>query len=250
MATAENSRPTAPFTNGEVNRAGKLMLDLREHMLRDGVDRVLEQFDEEELDRAWEALTWWRHLHARPLTIVAANLRYHVEKGGGHVNGRIDVAQRLKRLPTMIDKLARESGRITQMHDIGGVRARLPSLAHVYAVRRRLLKSWTIIRERDYIDEPKPSGYRALHLIVRRKGCPIEVQLRTIRQGAWANAVEEDSRRLGVGLKFGAGEADIHSYYIAVSEVFAAMDRGEPLPQELMTTVNERYAMIKDQLGE
>jgi putative GTP pyrophosphokinase len=68
------------------------------------------------------------------------------------------------------------------MHDIGGVRALLPTLRHVYAVGRRLRKSWTIIKVRDYIDEPKDTGYRALHLIVKRKGYAIEVQLRTIAE--------------------------------------------------------------------
>lgn len=83
--------------------------------------------------------------------------------------------QRLKRLDTLIGKLGRERGNVTQMQDVAGVRAVLPSLRHVYVVRRRLLKSWVIVRERDYIAEPKSSGYRALHLIVRRMGYPIEV---------------------------------------------------------------------------
>jgi ppGpp synthetase/RelA/SpoT-type nucleotidyltranferase len=43
----------------------------------------------------------------------------------------------------------------------------------VYIVRRRLLKSWVITRERNYIAQPKSSGYRALHLIVKRMGFPI-----------------------------------------------------------------------------
>jgi hypothetical protein len=135
---------------------------------------------------------------------------------------------------------------VTQMQDIGGVRAVLPSLSHVYAVSRRLRKTWTIVRVRDYIAEPKSSGYRALHLIVQRSGYPVEVQLRTLRQDAWANQLELVGRRIGVGLKFGAGAAEIHSYYIAVSDVFAFQDRGEPLPSELAETLNERYAMIKD----
>jgi ppGpp synthetase/RelA/SpoT-type nucleotidyltranferase len=140
---------------------------------------------------AWEALAWWRSLHARPLSMTAANLRYHVEQADARVDGRIEVAQRLKRLDTTIGKLAREKGGVTQMHDIGGVRAVLPTQRHVYVVRRRLLKSWTIIRERDYIAAPKESGYRALHLIVRRHGYAIEVQLRTIWQDHWANVIEE-----------------------------------------------------------
>lgn len=109
---------------------------------------------------------------------------------------------------------------------------------------RRLRKTWTIIRVRDYIADPKPSGYRALHLIVSRGGHPIEVQLRTTLQDAWANQVEDDGRQIGVGLKFGAGAAEIHGYYVAIADVFAFLDRGEVIPEELATKLNERYAKI------
>jgi putative GTP pyrophosphokinase len=161
--------------------------------------------------------------------------------GGGQVG------QRLKRLTTLVDKLSREpTMQVTQMQDIGGVRTVLPSLSHVYSVSRRLRKTWTIVRVRDYIAEPKSTAYRALHLIVQRSGYPVEVQLRTLRQDAWANQLAVLGRRIGVGLKFGAGAAEIHSYYIAVSDVFAFQDRGEPIPDELAATLNERYAMIKD----
>ncbi len=97
-------------------------------MERDGAERAVAESDEQKLDEAWEALTWWRRLHARPLSTVAANLRYHVERGDARVTGRIEVAQRLKRLDTLIGKLGRERGNVTQMQDIGGVRAVLPSL--------------------------------------------------------------------------------------------------------------------------
>jgi hypothetical protein len=67
------------------------------------------------LDEAWEALTWWRSLHARPLSAVAANLRYHVDRSDARVLERIEVTQRLKRLDTLIGKLGRERGNVTQM---------------------------------------------------------------------------------------------------------------------------------------
>jgi hypothetical protein len=211
-----------------------LLLDLRERMQRDGAERAVAESDEPKLDEAWEALTWWRSLYARPLSAVAANLRYHVDRGGGRVGERIEVTQRLKRLDTLIGKLGRERGNVTQMQDIGGVRAVLPSLRHVYVVRRRLLKSWGIVRERDYIAEPKSSGYRALHLIVRRMGYPIEVQLRTVGQDAWANTVEETSRQVGVDLKFGAGDERSDSIFVAMAELFARFDRDELARDDLL----------------
>ena len=231
---AEHSSPTsAPFTKGEVNRAGVLLLDLRDRMQRDGAERANAGSDEQKLDEAWEALTWWRSLHARPLSAVAGNLRYHVDRGDARVREHIEVTQRLKRLDTLIGKLGRERGNVTQMQDIGGVRAVLPSLRHVYVVRRRLLKSWGIIRERDYIAEPKSSGYRALHLTVRRKGYLIEVQLRTIGQDVWANQVEEIGRQVGVGLKFGAGAARDRAFFADMAELIAGFDRAELSPHDL-----------------
>ncbi|HST56179.1 MAG TPA: RelA/SpoT domain-containing protein [Solirubrobacteraceae bacterium] len=232
------------FTKGEVNRAGKLA---RELMTMPGpTTDAIEALGPWKVVDAFYAITWWRSLHARPLSSVAAGLRYHVAKEGGLVNGRTDVTQRLKRRNTIIDKLTREpTMEVTQFHDIGGVRALLPSLTHVYAVSRRLRKTWTVVRIRDYIANPKPSGYRALHLIVRRDDYAIEVQLRTIRQDAWANQVEDDGRQIGVGLKFGAGATDIHDYYVAMSEAFAYLDRDELLPDELVTTLNTRYAIIR-----
>jgi putative GTP pyrophosphokinase len=227
------SLTTAAFTKGQVNRAGALLLDLRERMQRDGVERAVAGFDEQKLDEAWEALASWRSLYARPLSMVAANLRYHVDRADARVLGRIEVAQRLKRLDTLIGKLGRERGNVTQMQDIGGVRAVLPSLRDVYVVRRRLLKSWVVIKERDYIAQPKSSGYRALHLIVRRTGFPIEVQLRTIGQDVWANQVEETGRQLGLDLKFGAGDAHFDSIFVAMGELIARFDRAELSPDEL-----------------
>lgn len=232
-----------------MNRAGQL---LRRFYARppakEGEDDFA-GFDVDELVDAMIAVTWWRGLHARPLSRVAANLRYHVAAEQAEVAGRVDVTQRLKRRPTIFDKLGRESTmQLTQMWDIGGVRARLPSLRHLQAVSRRLRKTWTIVRTKDYIREPRASGYRAVHHIVRRDGRLIEVQLRTVLQDAWANQVEEDSRRQSVGYKFGRGDEDVHDYYRVVSEAFAALDHDEELSDELITAINERYARVAGKL--
>lgn len=191
-------------------------------------------------------ITWWKQRHARPLSRVAASLRYHVLKEDGEVGGRIDVAQRLKKRDTIIDKLHRfENMELTQMHDIGGVRATLPSLDCVVAVSRRLRKNWTIGKTRDYIAKPKESGYRAIHHDVLRDGVFIEVQLRTVRQHAWANQVEDDGRRLGTGYKFGFGSDEVHVYYRTVGEAFNLLDRGEDLPEPLMEEMRAAYAKIQ-----
>ena len=200
----------------------------------------------DEVIEAMEAVTWWKQEHAGPLSKVAANLRYHVTKENGAIEGRIDVAQRLKKRDTIIDKLQRyPKMQLTRMHDVGGVRATLPSLGCLTAVSRRLRKTWTIATTRDYIAVPKDLGYRAIHHDVVRGSKVIEVQLRTIRQHAWANQVEDDGRMLGTGYKFGFGCEDIHAYYRAVSEVFWAQDSDQSLPEGLQDELRARYEKIK-----
>jgi ppGpp synthetase/RelA/SpoT-type nucleotidyltranferase len=238
----------AAYTKGEVNRAGQLLR--RWYARSDG--QTFDDFEAEldDLVDAMVAVTWWRGLHARPLSRVAANLRYHVGAEDGDVAGRLDVTQRLKRRPTIFNKLEREPTMgLTQMQDIGGVRARVPSLAHQSAVSRRLRKTWTVVRTKDYVKDPRSSGYRAIHHVVRRDGRLIEVQLRTVLQDAWANQVEEDSRRLATGYKFGGGEEEVHDYYREFSDAFAALDRGETLSTERIAAINESRERVAGRLG-
>lgn len=174
------------------------------------------------LIEALEIIDWWRGEHAKPLSRVAANLRYYAAAEGKPV-----VAQRLKKLPTMIGKLYREPGmKLARMEDIGGVRAVLPSQDACHRVASRLRRNWTITRFRDYVANPKDDGYRALHLINRNRGRLIEVQLRTTFQDTWANAVEADARLLSPGLKFGGGSQELREFYVALGELGAQADGG------------------------
>lgn len=237
--------PGETFSKRQVDRAGNV---LRAFFTWDPASGEALDYPGD-VSRAFAAVGWWRARHGRPLSKVARNLRYHVQKENALVNGGVDVTQRLKRTVTIGEKLSREPTMdVTQMQDIGGVRASVPSLDHLHALSRRLKKSWTIHRTRDYIANPKPSGYRALHHIVRRDGCLIEVQLRTTLQEAWANQVEEDGKATGVAFKFGHGSDAIHAYYGLVSKAFALVDDGHPVPQDLSRELARSYARIRDVL--
>ena len=50
-----------------------------------------------------------------------------------------------------------------------------------FEVRDILAKLWSLrpSKQKDYINHPKPNGYRSLHLIAERQGQPFEVQIRT-----------------------------------------------------------------------
>lgn len=190
----------------------------------------------------------WREMHAAPLRAASANLRHYVRPYSAAAN--VSVTQRLKKFSTILDKLERHpTMQLSRMEDVGGVRAILPSQAAADDVARRLRKNWTMHRYRDYVRGPKESGYRALHLIVVKRGVKIELQLRTGLQDFWANQVESDSRHLRIDFKSGRGSEAVHAYYVAMSEFFAIREASEDPPEEFMTDLARRYVLAKPYLG-
>lgn len=164
-----------------------------------------------------------RAAHRLPLTKATMGLRSAVKTE----QCEIEVSQRLKRVPTIIDKLVREpTMQLANMQDIGGCRAVLGSIDEVRRVQRRLSRNRPPVRVSDYIAEPRPSGYRGVHVIVRYDGRPVEVQLRTQVMHEWAITVERAGGRLGEDLKSGYGPAPLLALLEAVSEVMAVEEEG------------------------
>lgn len=97
---------------------------------------------EPELTRELVVIDNFRTCHADPLTKVAAGIRYYVDRHSStKVNDRPVVAQRLKRMRTIADKLLREPEmRLSQMHDIGGCRALFGSIDEISATINHLEK--------------------------------------------------------------------------------------------------------------
>ncbi len=83
------------------------------------------------------------------------------------------------------------------LEDIAGIRVVCAFSDDVYYLERALLEQDDIIliRRKDYISNPKPNGYRSLHLIVavpiflsnQKRLMKVEVQLRTIAMDSWAS---------------------------------------------------------------
>ncbi len=113
------------------------------------------------------------------------------------------IKTRLKSYPSIKEKLQRENiiaipEQIEKnINDIAGVRVICSFLDDVYDVADALLKQddITLIRKKDYIKNPKPNGYRSLHLIIEvpiflqheKHMVKVEIQLRTIAQDFWAS---------------------------------------------------------------
>lgn len=82
-----------------------------------------------------------------------------------------------------------EESALTLIHDAIGIRIVCAFLSDVYLIRNYLaaFHDLEIIREKDYIRNAKPNGYRSFHMIVRSSsGYFVEIQLRTISMDTWA----------------------------------------------------------------
>ena len=83
------------------------------------------------------------------------------------------------------------------INDIAGVRVICAFPEDIYMLADCLLQQddITLIQKKDYIQNPKPGGYRSLHLIVsvpiflknEKRNMKVEVQLRTIAMDFWAS---------------------------------------------------------------
>jgi putative GTP pyrophosphokinase len=159
-----------------------------------------------------------------PLKKVTVGLRQFVERESAEVT----VAQRLKRTPQILNKLNRFSSmRLTQMDDIAGCRAILPGGAsEVAGVLRRIRRNWDVVKIDDYVARPKGTGYRAVHVVVRRDALPVEIQLRTSPQHEWAETVERWAGRSEFPLKDGEGPGELLMYLELVGWAISADERG------------------------
>lgn len=104
----------------------------------------------------------WRASHSRPLNTFRMNLRRRV-------GDRDIVAQRLKRLPSIITKLERLKWlKLSRMQDIGGCRAIVDSANESFKLAADFADSRVrheLVRYDNYIDEPRRSGYGGLHMV-------------------------------------------------------------------------------------
>jgi ppGpp synthetase/RelA/SpoT-type nucleotidyltranferase len=219
--------------------APEIALPSKTHINRCGqrlVSAVVGDYDVaehvDEIEEAFAVVSDFRAAHAYPMQKIRYGLRSMVRSESAAEL----VAQRLKRLPRIVRKLHRmENSNLARLEDIGGVRAILRDGPELERVRTRIRKRWavSISRERDYIQEPKDMGYRAVHFVVRRDGRSIEVQLRTRGQQQWAEAVEAADARLKLNLKDGEGPEEMVEYFAAAGEVIYLNEYGQRVPAEV-----------------
>jgi len=178
---------------------------------------------------AFEVVEEFRRGFSYPLAKVNNGLRSFVQQ----VSEEVLVAQRLKRMPQIIRKLERLPGtQLARMEDVGGCRAVLDSQEQVNKIAEKIMMRWNVVRgPRDYVTEPKPSGYRAIHLIILRDDHRLEVQIRTKGQQTWANVVEKAAAVYRLPLKDEKGPDEVMNWLRLTAENIAYSERRETPPK-------------------
>ena len=145
------------------------------------------------------------------------------------------IKTRLKSPESIMDKLSRRglpfsAESIEQnLNDIAGVRVICAYISDIYMLRDALLRQDDIVllQEKDYIKNPKPNGYRSLHIIVetpiflhdQKKQMRVEVQFRTMAMDWWAS-VEHKLR-----YKKPAAPEEVNSELKECAEISADLDK-------------------------
>ena len=230
---------TVEYTRSQIVNAGKII-------------RKKDQ-STDEYRNAIDIVDNWRAAHAFPLHIIYVHLRRMCQN-----KDNVIVAERLKRLDSIIKKLVRESNmNLWTMQDLGGCRVIVPTIDNVYkystdyeSSRKRHIKK----KEYDYIQNPKDTGYRSLHIVYEYKSDSvdtynrnmlIEIQYRTHLQHLWATAVETMGLFTKEAIKSGQGSDDIKRFFVLVSALFAIKEN-QPIPPNVINDVDKIVPEIEE----
>lgn len=176
------------------------------------------------------------------------------------------MAERRKRLPTILDKLKRHpTMSVTTMQDLGGCRVIFETVAEVRQLVAVLQGSSRtknrVKRAYDYLSGdpgPRNSGYRGVHLVYEYgaskpeyHGLRIELQVRTQLQHAWATAVETMDLFSGSELKYGKGDPDLLRFFVLVASLMAHEEGTDPVPgaEEPPEVLATELAHLEDRVG-
>ena len=170
------------------------------------------------------------------------------------------IKTRLKSPESTLEKLQRKGLPISMasieenINDIAGVRVICAFPSDIYMLAEAFLRQDDIVllERKDYIKNPKPNGYRSLHLVVKtpiflhntKRMMKVEVQFRTISMDWWASLEHKIRYKKDVVI---SEEIDRELYLCA--EVSASLDRRmEEIQQkvELCAAIEDQTELINE----
>lgn len=130
-----------------------------------------------------------------PLAVIFTS----IEKMAYKVDANCICTYRVKRIESIISKLIRfPEMQVNRAEDIAGCRCIMTSTDQVYQLYNKIQKNQDRLPYEvkgvihDYIEQPKESGYKSVHLNVtlRDDNRRVEIQLRALEHHNWATLVE------------------------------------------------------------
>lgn len=200
------------------------------HQIDKAGETILSSKDQDEVSSAIFKVNDWRTLHLPALDALQNTLIPLLKKNKVNI---VFTSRRLKRLTSILYKLdINPEMKLGGMQDIGGLRVVVPT---VNALNRALdvlngniPDSFELVKIVNYIDAPKPSGYRSIHFIYKfisdnndTNGMKVELQIRTKLQHCWAMAVETAGLVTSTPLKSSLGSDEWLDFFKVVSSLFA-----------------------------
>lgn len=203
----------------------------KERVKKAGNNLLKAKVESEEFQEAVPIFHNWRSSHAFPMQIMLDLLR----KNSIKIDKNSFVVQRMKRVSSIFQKMARQKNMsLSRMQDIAGCRAVVADVKKVDKVYQSLKRSRTkniLHKEFNYIEAPKESGYRGIHLIYKYCGSKekyigmqVELQIRSKVQHSWATAVEVVGAFTKQALKASAGDSRWLELFKLVSVEFAKIE--------------------------
>ena len=201
---AENNELMSVFNNNEKEKIAKAITDLStldlNNISNETKEKIIELFKENTLpvERLFanyrcaimEVETKFKVLNEEFSLIYDGN---PIESIKSRIKSNESILKKIirKNLPLDLDAIEEN------LEDIAGVRVICSFIDDIYKLADCFLRQddVTLIKMKDYIKNPKPSGYRSLHLIVavpiflenEKKLVKVEVQFRTIAMDFWAS---------------------------------------------------------------
>lgn len=141
-----------------------------------------------------------------------------VNKMGLRITGRPS-----KSTVAIVEKLRRGKIRLSQMQDVAGCRVLVRNLSD----QDNLVANMEVMLLDVNIDDKRrvpTNGYRAVHVIAKKYGRPVEIQVRTVMQHAWANLSEKVADEFGHSIKYGVGDEGAIRFLSRLSEEMGALE--------------------------